>query len=110
MTWGGECEPASKDKANLTEIKDKCCPIGKKIVDCIGAECIKLGEAAELLEEAKEDHEGHDHEGEDHHEEDKGMDNFREVCPDAGLPTEAEIKAAGAELSGAAPTGGAGES
>jgi hypothetical protein len=75
--WAKECEPHTQDKAKLTEIKDTCCPIGKKMVECMGEECMKLVAASAEFEE---------NQGQEY-------DNLREVCPDAGLPTEAEVAA-----------------
>lgn len=76
-TWTTtKCDTADGIKANA----DTCCPIGKKLVDCMTVDCITLAEAMEKLD--------------DNHSDDGSMAASREACPDAGLPSAAAIDAA----------------
>lgn len=94
--YDSECEAVSADKSKLAAVADTCCPLGKSLVDCYGAACMKLIVASMEFETDKP-------------EETVKFKNLRETCPDAGLPSEAEVKATIAGASGGGSGGSDGE-
>lgn len=79
--WETECEVKAEVKANLEAEKAKCCPLGEEMVNCNTADCMKLAIAAMSYEKDKGPQEL------------AKMENIREVCPDSGVPTKAEVDA-----------------
>lgn len=64
------------DKADgITEQAEKCCPIGKKQIDCIGADCMVLTMAMDKVKG----------------ESTATMEASRKACPDAGIPSDAQV-------------------
>lgn len=90
-----KCDGIAEDKDKLEAAKDTCCTLGKSLVDCYSKECMVLMEASMSFEGDKAEKEG------------KKMDNLRAVCPDAGLPTPAEVTAKTKVLESAASGGDA---
>jgi len=87
-TWESTCNPVAGDKAKLEEATLMCCPIGKKLVDCMTPECMKLQMAYQSLDPKASG-------------EMNKYDNLHAACPDSGLPSVAEASGVSASL---APT------
>merc|ERR1719161_2761245 len=71
MTWGSTC------KDDVAGVEETCCPLGKKMIGCMGADCMKLSMAMEKVEgKSLEDYE-----------------KMGKSCPDAGMPATADVEA-----------------
>merc|ERR1719387_2015156 len=67
------------DGATIKMEADTCCPIGKKLVDCMTTECLTISMALDKMSEKGED---------------QDMKHSRDACPDAGIPSEAAVDSA----------------
>jgi hypothetical protein len=88
-----------------TEAKEACCPLGKKLISCMGSDCYTLGLARQsMIAESGKD------------EEDKKaakaemelQNKYRTTCPDAGIPSAAAVSATASE--GKVSSGDSGDS
>jgi len=83
-----------------TEVKEACCPLGKKYISCLGAECYKINLALQAIEAESTDPEKPAEEKEQAKAGLEITNKYRTTCPDAGIPSAAEVSAAGSGGSG----------
>jgi hypothetical protein len=113
-----KCEQASNNMATCmgddmaswatekceAEPKEACCPIGKKLVSCIGSDCYTLSLAMQSMRAESADAE----EKKAAKAEMEKMDKYRTICPDAGMPSAAAVSATASE--GKVSSGDSGDS
>jgi hypothetical protein len=104
-----KCEKASEDLATCmgdditawatekcdTEASEACCPLGKKMISCMGSDCYTISLAMQSMTAEKADASAEDKkEAKDSLE---MIDKYRTTCPDAGLPSAAAVSATASE-------------
>merc|ERR1711904_2007 len=92
-TWGEKCETFAADVDKAT-----CCPLGKKLIECMTPDCMTLQMAFEKMAADKGDAESK-----------KGVketEAARKDCPDAGIPSASAVSATAKDGKVVKSTGG----
>jgi len=77
------------------EPKDACCPLGKKMISCMGSDCYTIQLAVQSMQAEKEG--ATEEEKKEAKAEMEMTDKYRTKCPDAGIPSAAAVSATASE-------------